>query len=76
MKNFNGFNIVKNYSIWPHYRKSEKQLINNWVNKHKASLIAIDEKSAVVLENKKLSLIGDSVFIFNKQGTTKLKSNI
>jgi dipeptidase E len=65
----NCLNLAKNHSIWPHYRSGEDKLIEEFVQNHKQPVLAISERSGVVIELDKMYTAGfEPSYRFDHQG--------
>lgn len=63
LKDTNGFNVVKGYSILPHYKKHEEQIVNfekriERLLNNNFKLICIPEESSVYVQNDEIKVIG------------------
>lgn len=75
LKNFNGLNLIKNYSIACHYIKEDENIILS-LNK---KIIALPEGSALYIKNKEIKLIGlkeAAIFENNKKRILKIGQNL
>lgn len=53
-----GLDLVKGYAIWPHYGLQDDELIHAYVRKYKFPVLAISERSGIVIENTELRGMG------------------
>ena len=74
LKNTKGINILKKYDIQAHYADNQIKDHLRYVVKTKRKIIAIPEGSAVVVNGKKVEVIGKNpVTIITKTNSTKYK---
>jgi len=73
LKNFNGLNLIKGYSIVCHYIKEDENEILN-LNKDIKKIIALPEGSALYIKDKETKLIGlKEAIIFENNKTRIIK---
>jgi len=78
LKNFNGLNLIKGYSIVCHHIKEDENEILN-LNKDIKKIIALPEGSALYIKNNETKLIGlEEAIIFenNKKRILKIGQNL
>ena len=65
----NCLNLVNDHSIWPHYSQQEDKLIEEFVQKYQQPVLAMAERSGVVIESDRMRTVGfEPSFRFNNQG--------
>ena len=57
IKNFRGLNLCNNFSIWCHYKSSEKENIKKLSNEI-GKIIAIPEEGGIIIKNSNIENIG------------------
>ena len=69
----NGLNLVKDHTVWVHYRPQDDALIYEYQGKYNQSVLAISERSGIVFENSKVISVGyESAYRFDRQGKQKI----
>jgi len=61
LKDFQGLNLINDYSIWPHYFSEQLELVKKWSSEN-GKILAIPESSAVVFDDNEITSVGDGVF--------------
>jgi dipeptidase E len=70
LTDFSGIKIIKNYSIWPHYKEKNNLDISDYVKKYNLNVIAIPEESSLYVENNTGITIGTKeIVIFMKDNS-------
>jgi hypothetical protein len=54
----NCLNLANNYAVWPHYRSGEDRRIEEFVQNHGQPVLAISERSGVVIEQDEMRIVG------------------
>lgn len=73
LKDTNGFNVLNGYSILPHYKKHEEQIVNfekriERLKNKNFKLICIPEESSLFVNNNELIVIGSKpIEVINKE---------
>jgi len=76
LKNFDGLNLIKNYSIQCHYFPEEKELMKRFAEKNKFQIIALPEETGIYLKNNLIKIIGEkNAFLFTPTKIKTLKIN-
>jgi dipeptidase E len=72
LKDFSGFNLVNDYLIQCHYESDQdKELINFSKN---SKLIALSERSGILVEDNKINVVGfESAYVFKDGVKTEFK---
>lgn len=69
----NCLNLANDHSIWPHYQPQADKLIEEFVQKHRQPVLAISERSGVVIESGGMRTIGfEPSHRFDTQGKSNL----
>jgi len=77
LKKFNGLNLVNNYSIHCHYRKSDDCELFKYVKKHHNKVIALTKETGILIKDKKISVIGSKkAFVFGKKKKIILETQL
>ena len=62
-----GLDLTAGYSVWVHYQEEDDQLIREYMTEKNNAVIAISERSGVVMDNTGIQSVGyEPVYIFNK----------
>lgn len=65
LKDLSGMKLLKGFSIWCHYKAEHDELLFDYVRNKKIPTIAIPEKSGIVFDEGKITIVGfESVFLF------------
>jgi len=76
IKNFSGFGIIKNCSVWCHYNKNQDSKILRYIKKFGFPVIAIPNRSGIFLDEEKVEIIGSKqVYLFKGHKKYKYKPN-
>lgn len=75
LTNFEGFDLIKGFSVWCHYENRHKKNVLNFVRKNKTSVIALTEKSGVLFDGTSLVSIGSVPAIIFKDGEEIIVKN-
>jgi len=54
LKYSEGLDIARGHAIWPHYTPGDDDLIRSYIVENKLSVLAISERSGVILENDQI----------------------
>jgi dipeptidase E len=54
----NCLNLTNDHSIWPHYQPGEDKHIEEFVQMHQQPVLAISERSGVILEGGRMRAVG------------------
>jgi len=74
LDNFDGLNLINNYSILCHYEENNDDLIRKYIKDYKKKVIALPEDSGVFFTNKKIEIIGSSPsYIFENDDKVEVK---
>lgn len=72
LKNTSGLNLINNFDIQCHFEDNQLKEHQEYIKKTKREIIAIPEESALLVENKKLKVIGiKPITIITKKGSKK-----
>jgi len=58
LENFSGLDCFNGYSIWCHYELQNDTLIDKYLEVNKIPVVAIPEKSGVLLDGSNLKVFG------------------
>ncbi|MGZ9165643.1 MAG: Type 1 glutamine amidotransferase-like domain-containing protein [Anaerolineales bacterium] len=62
-------NLANNHAIWAHYQPREDKLIEEFVQKHQQPVLAISERSGVIIESGGIRTVGfEPSYRFDNQG--------
>jgi dipeptidase E len=53
-----GLNLANGYAIWVHYQLSDDKFIDAYIRKHRHPVLAISERSGIVIESTGLRAVG------------------
>ena len=68
-------NVVK-FSIYCHYFKDEKKKVERYVQKNKIPVIALPEKTGIIVDEREAKVIGEEpVYIFDGKNLKEVFSN-
>jgi dipeptidase E len=68
-----GLNLIKNHAVWVHYQPQEDDLIYEFQSKYDQSVLAISERTGVVLDNSGIYSVGfESAYQFDGKGKRKI----
>ena len=68
----NCLNLANDHSIWPHYQPGEDRLIEEFVRIHQQSVVAISERSGIIIESGKMRTVGfEPAYRFDDRGKFK-----
>lgn len=68
-----GLDLAKGYAAWVHYEPQNDELIRSYVEKHNIPVLAISERSGIVIEDSELHTVGyEPAFRFDAKGKSKL----
>jgi len=64
-----GLNLANDHLVWPHYQPRVDKLIEEFVRKHQQSVLAISERSGVIIEVGEMRTVGfEPSYRFDQQG--------
>lgn len=64
-----GLNLAKGHAIWVHYQPQDDHLIEAYVRQYRQSVIALSERSGIVIEQDRLRTVGfEPAYRFDEQG--------
>jgi dipeptidase E len=67
-----GLDLAKGYAAWVHYEPQNDELIRSYVEKHNIPVLAISERSGIVIEDSELRTVGyEPAFRFDADGKSK-----
>jgi hypothetical protein len=70
-----GLNLVNGHAVWVHYQPQDDELIYEYQGKYNQSVLAISERSGIVIDNSGMYSVGfESAYRFNKQGKHKIQN--
>jgi len=70
---FEGLDLAGGHTIWPHYTPQDDERIVAFVREYRETVLAISERSGVVVEAKGLRPVGfEPVYLFNHRGKIKM----
>ncbi|HLO17051.1 MAG TPA: Type 1 glutamine amidotransferase-like domain-containing protein [Anaerolineales bacterium] len=65
----NGLDLTRGYAIWVHYQPQDDKLIDAYVRKYQQPVIALSERSGIVIEEDRMRTVGfEPGYRFNGQG--------
>jgi dipeptidase E len=68
-----GLNIAAGYAVWVHYQDEDDQLIHQYMCEKSYPIIAISERSGVVIDDTSFQSVGYEVaFCFDKSGKREI----
>lgn len=68
-----GLNLAENHAVWVHYQPQDDELIDEFQDKYKHSVLAISERAGIVLDNSEINSVGfDSAYRFDRRGKHRL----
>lgn len=68
LQDYDGFNLVSDYSIWCHYQVENDNLIRSYIENYKRSVIALPEETGIFFSNEGIKVIGTSpAYIFKNE---------
>jgi dipeptidase E len=69
----NGLDLAKGYAIWVHYQPQDDNLIDAYVRKYQQPVIALSERSGIVIENEVIRPVGyEPSYRFDEQGRSEV----
>ena len=75
LSNTEGLNMAEGHSIWVHYRPEDNDLIRAYVRAHRHPVLAISERTSVVVETTGMRIVGfEPVYRFDDRGITVLQA--
>lgn len=63
-----GMNMLREYSVFPHFKQSHIPEVEQWIKKKKERVLCIPEDSWIILENGELVINRDDVTVYNAKG--------
>lgn len=67
-----GLNMVNGHGIWPHYKPQHDRLIRAYIELYKFPVLAISERSGIVIEGNELHSAGfEPALHFDEQGRSE-----
>jgi dipeptidase E len=71
LKNFDALDLLKGYDIFPHYEKSQNNLIKEYIKKYRLKkVIGLPENCGLFVTDNQIKVIGPgSAFVFDKSIT-------
>ena len=64
-----GLNLAEGYSVWVHYQPQDDNLIDAYVRQYQQPVIALSERSGIVIENRLMRAVGfEPAYRFDSQG--------
>ena len=68
-----GLDLAQGHAIWPHYHAKDDKLIQEFVKRFQQPVLAISERSGIVLESGRMRTVGfESSFRFDEEGKSKV----
>ena len=68
-----GLNLADGHAIWVHYRLQDDRLINAYVHETQQSVLAISERSGIVIEKAGIRAVGfEPVYRFDAHGKSEV----
>jgi len=65
--------LAQGHAIWVHYQPQDDDLIDAYVRQHQHSVIALSERSGIVIENEDMGSVGfESAYRFDRQGKSEV----
>jgi len=71
--NFDGLNLINNYSVWCHYNNEDEKIFD-YIKSRRNNVIAISEKSGIFINGNNFKVIGEPAFLFKGNEKIKLPS--
>ena len=69
LTDFECLNLANDHAIWPHYESKDDRLIENFVQTYQLPVLAISERSGIVIESGVLRTVGfEPSYRFDHQG--------
>lgn len=69
----NCLNLANDHAVWPHYRSQDDQLIENFVRTFQLPVLAIPERSGIVIESGRMQTVGfEPSYCFNNHGKSEV----
>jgi len=59
VNNFDGLNLINNWSVWPHFQNSELNKVKKFVFQKSSNVISIPENSGCYIDDNKLCTINN-----------------
>lgn len=72
LKDFSGLNLINEYSIWCHYESGNDELIDKYIGSRQIPVIAIPEKSGILLNGESIEVIGQEPCYQFEKGSKKM----
>lgn len=67
---FDGFNLLSDFSVWPHYTVEQKEDVFRYLEEHNGPVIAIPEEAGIVFSDGEIQVYGSTnVFFFFRSKT-------
>ena len=71
----NCLNLANGYAVWPHYQTGNDALIEEFVHRYHQPVLAISERSGVVVESGKLYSVGfEASYQFGDNGKSEIET--
>ncbi|MFZ3579755.1 Type 1 glutamine amidotransferase-like domain-containing protein [Virgibacillus sp. DJP39] len=68
LKEFYGLGLVKNYSIWCHYKVENDTLISDYISHYKNPVISLPEETALFIDDEVIKVIGTQpAYLFGEE---------
>jgi dipeptidase E len=68
-----GLDLANGYAIWVHYQPQEDKLIEEFARKHQQPVLAISERSGIVIEPTGMRTVGfEPAYRFDGEGTSQV----
>jgi dipeptidase E len=69
LTDFQCLNLANDHAVWPHYESEDDRLIENFVQRYQLPVLAISERSGIVIESGVLRTVGfEPSYRFDHQG--------
>jgi len=68
-----GLDLANGHAIWVHYQPQEDKLIEEYVRKHQQPVLAISERSGIVIDANGMRTVGfEPAYRFGRQGRSEI----
>jgi len=75
LTNTKGLDLAMGHAIWVHYQPPDDDLIEAYVGQHQQSVLALSERSGIVIENEGLRAVGfEPAYRFDEQGKSEVST--
>lgn len=75
-QDFDGLNLIGNYSIWCHYQMENDHLIKSYMNEYNKPVIALSEETGICLCADGFKVIGNApAYVFEFENKRRIESD-